>query len=957
MKQSLNICKGEITVQKQPINYRLLFSLGIVFLLFTISFTAYSESDDFELAASNEYLNLYINPTTTEVAIEDKATQKFWYTNPQERHNQKGLAFERLSSQFTIIHDPKQVEKENYRFSTEYDQFDIVAIDNGVRVNYTIVEKWDPEHYVPHMIRKDRMEELILSGIETEKELKQVLDVYYLIMLAPLGDNQRIDVPGLDQDKIFGEYDVHILNEDYQARESQLKELGQEVDSFPQGTPERTDLESKISQLQRQQNKDKENAIWQLIYTIVDYRLDIEKMNYITHDDVSQLINTPTYLMDKVPRFTLKSIQSIIVQTGYTPIECGEDHEMNNLNPLLANLQTFSIPLEYVLDGPNLLVRIPAKDIKYPIEVEDLIGDKYTFPLLSIRLLEYFGAAGKDHEGYMLVPDGSGALIYLNNDRLSASGYNELVYGVDNACNTIKEVRRFPEPIRLPVFGLKQDDQAIFAIIEEGASLARIKADISGRINDYNRVFAEFSPIASASVSLSVESDNVSFSGSVPTYQARMYEGDFVVRYSFLSGDNANYMGMANYYRDYLISKYKLEPMVYQDNIPFYLELVGAIDKREPILGIARDVIHPLTSFQQAKTILQDLSGQGIDNIKLKYSGWLSGGLNHDYPIKASVEKVLGKVDELQSLSDYMDAYGYELYPSVGFLNVYRNTIFNSFNARTDASRLLNRLVARGYRYRLDVFEMSGSHTSYVLSPRTLDRVVDGFLDNYQKLNLANISLFDMAAEVNSDFIDDVKKMVDREQAVSIIEQQFRKMQDMGLKIMVDNGNSYAIPYADSIINMPTSGSSYHIVDEEIPFYQIVIHGLISYAGKPINLSASIQDDLLRMLEIGGYPYFIGSFEDSSEVKNTRYAYLYALHYDDWMESAAEIYQTANQVLRDVQAEQIVDHKRLMNNVYQTTYESGKSIIVNYNWEPVQVYHRVIEGKDFTVMEGIDYED
>jgi len=54
---------------------------------------------------------------------------------------------------------------------------------------------------------------------------------------------------------------------------------------------------------------------------------------------------------------------------------------------------------------------------------------------------------------------------------------------------------------------------------------------------------------------------------------------------------------------------------------------------------------------------------------------------------------------------------------------------------------------------------------------------------------------------------------------------------------------------------------------------------------------------------------------------------------------------------------QIVDHKRLMNNVYQTTYESGKSIIVNYNWEPVQVYHRVIEGKDFTVMEGIDYED
>ena len=39
----------------------------------------------------------------------------------------------------------------------------------------------------------------------------------------------------------------------------------------------------------------------------------------------------------------------------------------------------------------------------------------------------------------------------------------------------------------------------------------------------------------------------------MPVYQARPYQGDFVIRYAFLSGEDANYMGMANYYRSYLI--------------------------------------------------------------------------------------------------------------------------------------------------------------------------------------------------------------------------------------------------------------------------------------------------------------------------------------------------------------------------------------------------------------------
>lgn len=964
--QSFNFCKGEIMVSKQlTCCYKSLLGLVILILLLTASFTVSAQLEDFELVNSNEYLNLYINPHTTEIAVEDIKTNKMWFTNPQDRHKTaSGLALQRLSSQFTIVHDPDGVQKQNYRYSVAYDQFDISSIENGVRVDYTIVEEWKPEHYVPRMIRQDRMEELLLSAIENERDKKKLLDVYYLVMLAPLQDGERLDIRGLDQEKLFGNYDIVVLNADYQEREAELQQLKLELEGLAKGLTSdasddvnktKADLEKRMEQLKKQLAKEKEAIIWRLIDTITGLRLDLENMDAISHDDVAQLIDTPTYLMKQVARFILGDIQKIVIETDYTPMEAGEDHLMNNLDPALPNLETFSVPFEYTLDGPNLLVRIPANEIEYPIDVEDQIGEKHTFPLLKISVLEYFGAADTTKDGYMFVPDGAGALIYLNNERLFATAYNKPVYGRDNALDLLKEMQIYPETIRLPVFGLKQDDQALFAIIEEGASLAAIKADISGRIDHYNRIYAEFTPLPKGEVSYHL-GDEIG-GGRIPVYQARMYQGDFVIRYAFLSGDDANYVGMANCYREYLINRYQLSRINSKENIPFYLELVGAIDKREPVLGIARNVVHPLTSFKQAQLIVEDLIDYGIDNIRLKYLGWLNGGVNHHYPSNASVEKALGGIEDFLDLINFMKKQGYEIYPSVGFLNVYRNTVFNDFNPHKDGARLLNGLTAKVYKHQLDTFEMNSQQYYYVLTPRCLNELTSNFLSDYQKFNLVNISLSDMASQVNSDLIDDIEKVIDREESLGIIEDVLKKMKHENMKIIVDSGNAYAIPYVDAIINMPSSSSMLSITNEEIPFYQMVVHGLIEFAGQPINLLANRQAALLKMLETGGYPYFIGSYKQSFEVKNTDFEHLYALHYGDWIRLAADVYQTANEILKDVQDQRIIDHKMLANNVYLTTYENGKTIIVNYNKQPVNVDIYKIGAESFIVMEGEVYEN
>ena len=180
---------------------------------------------------------LFINPATTEIAVEDLVSGNIWYSNPQNRHSERGLALQKTSSQFSIFHDPHNVEKNNYRYSTAYDQFAIKLIPNGVRVEYQIVEEWRPEHYVPVMISQDRMEQMILANIEEESARGEVLGAYDLIMLKPADGQVRSSIPGLDKERIFGGYTLEVLNEDYLAREAELAGLEEELKELEQRLP------------------------------------------------------------------------------------------------------------------------------------------------------------------------------------------------------------------------------------------------------------------------------------------------------------------------------------------------------------------------------------------------------------------------------------------------------------------------------------------------------------------------------------------------------------------------------------------------------------------------------------------------------------------------------------------------------------------------------------------------
>lgn len=52
------------------------------------------------------------------------------------------------------------------------------------------------------------------------------------------------------------------------------------------------------------------------------------------------------------------------------------------------------------------------------------------------------------------------------------------------------------------------------------------------------------------------------------------------------------------------------------------VELLGAVDNIEHVLGYPVTRSLALTTYSQAQDILKQLKGAGVENIKAKYTGW-----------------------------------------------------------------------------------------------------------------------------------------------------------------------------------------------------------------------------------------------------------------------------------------------------------------------------------------------
>ena len=144
---------------------------------------------------------------------------------------------------------------------------------------------------------------------------------------------------------------------------------------------------------------------------------------------------------------------------------------------------------------------------------------------------------------------------------------------------------------------------------------------------------------------------------------------------------------------------------------------------------------------------------------------------------------------------------------------------------------------------------------------------------------------------------------------------------------MIDN----MLEYSDCIFDAYSTSSNMFIETESIPFYQIALHGLIGYSLESVNSSPNPQEQYLRCVEYGASIFYEWIYEDASATRNSRNSDLFYANYSVWLDQCEEQYHSINNTLADTAGLLIESHEKLADGVYQTVYEDGSAVVVNYN--------------------------
>jgi hypothetical protein len=613
---------------------------------------------------------------------------------------------------------------------------------------------------------------------------------------------------------------------------------------------------------------------------------------------------------------TMRRLNERFAEAGYTENDLYADLEASGAPGAIPI--AFSVPLEYRLDGDSLIVSIPTGQIV----------EKGGGRISRIQLLRSFGAAGEEEDGYVFVPNGSGSIMYFNNGKTFADDYMQYVYGLDPLMAEYIILGN-TEPARMPFFGIQRtgaNRQGILAEILTGDTLADITASVAGKLNSYNYVYPSFTLRGSLSLAMFGSTGN---EAELPVVELNFADVDIRVRYSFLTDDYAGYSGMARYARESLTERGILTPNGAEngDDIPFYMNLLGSVAGQRRILSVGYFGQFPMTTFAQAAEISNTLAQNGITNQVINYQGWFNRGFYHDAPDRIRLISQLGSKSELEALSGSVEAMGGKLFLDVAFQQV--SFLSRRFNWQIETSRFYgpgmvaikgfncpdcySNTTGMGYRERLHC----------LVSPKFLGRYVDDFLKAFGKYNVTGISLRDLGDDLHSD--RKRTEMINREEALQIVLNSFEKLAASGNELMISGGNMYSFAFGSDFVNVPIAHNAVYMVDEEVPFYQMLLAGSANYAGLPINLSSAFNEDevVARLIEFGASPHFTFTAEASGELKYTGKNHVHSGTFSSWKDSAVRIYSAVNEALSLVSGSTITEHEILPGGRRRITYDNG----------------------------------
>ena len=730
--------------------------------------------------------------------------------------------------------------------------------------------------------------------VEEDELLEEQTDATEFLMDEldePFEENRPITIENPD-----GEIDEHLLIAENQNLELYLKEETLSIiirDKTTSGV-----LYSTVDEA-----SPRNNQMWQ------NFMASGVVLEYLTSNNVNA---TPVPLVDEEVEKTI----------GLT--EAGFEAEV--YFPLLELGYTLSVQLTDTGFTAEILEDSLIE------EGEHLISGLYIYPFLGYA---YLG----NRDGYMLIPDGSGALIELqDNGGKFPQPFSKAVFGENIGVNegnipTVLDgynVIQDAAEILMPIFGMIHSDAQLgfLGIIEgNGEFNSMIEAYPNGAITDYDWITAKFVYRQSFTQPMSLST------GSIQTIQSTRNSFDSRIHYEIVTGDNAHYAGLAGAYRTYLLNTQALIPK--EETFKIRLDFLGL--EQESGLFFNRNVV--MTKVEDIQMIYDRLQKSGVENIFSVYKGWQNKGLSVGTLVRDfQVDSTLGSNRELKGLLEDLEetAIDFYLYQNPLLLNASLSP-----SLRFSTVRQMTRQV-----YEEEWFQPVVNTFNY-LQPSKVQEILDDLQPQYLSHDINGIMLSGISNNLFSHAVRNT--LLDRTNTARAF-QEIAKQYDEAFNLILEQPFSYLWPYTEAYMSTPVRGSNYIFVSEEVPFLAIVLKGILPMYSEYVNFEANSQEFFLNLVEQGIRPSFYLTMEDPILLKNTNSRHIFTSQYDFFEDTIIQYYQELQELHQKIEGQTIENHQR-MGDLVIVEYSNGIQVYINYSTDPISFEGVDIEPLSYKVGE------
>jgi len=339
--------------------------------------------------------------------------------------------------------------------------------------------------------------------------------------------------------------------------------------------------------------------------------------------------------------------------------------------------------------------------------------------------------------------------------------------------------------------------------------------------------------------------------------------------------------------------------------------------------------MHVACTFKDVEDIIHAYKAAGIEKVEFCLVGWNIKGHDGRWPQILPVEESLGGEEGLRSLIKTANDAGYRVVCHTNSTDAY--SIADNFD-------LYNIARTRNGDVSIETTYWAGGRT-YNVCPKRAMELGEESLKPVADLGFRGLHYIDVITCTVPRKCYHPDHPVNKKEAGKCFDELFLTAKKLFGGAACESSYEYSMRNVDYILyaSFLRDTDDQPIVDEYIPFFELVFHGILLYNPYAATVNAAISQDeknKLKWIECGGRPavYYYSKFVSDGK---------------DWMGDTDFTVASPEKIQRDTNAlkmqmdqynelqylqyEFMENHEKIADNIYQITYSDGSVVTVDYN--------------------------